>query len=78
MSEFQPVETKADLDQLDEDEIVAGYRSGLRDPQEPGSNKSRSYWHGWRNAQIDRGRIPVDHSAQRLVRDCLGSGVRCH
>lgn len=78
MSEFRPVETKSDLEQLDDDEILAGYRAGLSDPQEPGSDKSRAYWHGWRNAQIDRGRIPVDASAYRLARDMLGSRVHAH
>lgn len=69
MSEFKPVETVADLDSLDQDDIVAGYRAGWRNPEEPGSDKSRGYWHGWRNAQMDSRRMPTDIHAQRLSRE---------
>lgn len=78
MSEFAPVETKADLDCLDDDEILAGYMAGLGNCKEPGSDKSRSYWHGWRNAQTDRGLAPFDEFQQRLVRDVLGPRVNAH
>ena len=78
MSEFMPVETKADLDCLDDEEMVAGYREGWDCATEPGSAKSRSYWHGWRNAQTDRGRAPVDIAQQRLVRAILGARVHAH
>ena len=77
MSEFKPVETLADLANLDEDEIVAGYRSG-QCADEPGSDKSRSYWHGWRNAQTDRGRVQPDIHQTRLVRAFLGASCRGH
>lgn len=76
MSEFQPVETVADLNNLDEEEIIAGYRAGLDCADEPGSDKSRGYWHGWRNAQSDRGRVPPDIHQQRLVVEILGA--KCH
>lgn len=67
MSEFNKVSTAAELALLDEDEIIEGYRAGLDCNAEPGSDKSRSYWHGWRNAQSDRGRAPVDDAQQRLA-----------
>jgi hypothetical protein len=69
MSEFSPVRTKADLETLDNDEIVAGYRFGAHGGGEPGSDKSRAFWHGWRNSQIDRGAIPVDDASGALIRD---------
>jgi len=78
MSEFVPVETKADLDCLDDDEILAGYRDGWNCSKEPGSDKSRSYWHGWRNAQVDCGRAQLDYPQMRLVRDILGARVHAH
>lgn len=78
MSEYMPVETKTDLDCLDDDEIVQGYRDGWTCDREPGSDKSRSYWHGWRNAQTDKGRAPVDIAQQRLVREILGARVNAH
>lgn len=68
MSEFQKVDTLADLQNLNDDEILAGYRAGWSDAAEPGSDKSRSYWHGWRNAQIDLGRLPADNESGQLAR----------
>lgn len=72
MSEFHPVSTKADLDLLDTDEIVEGYRSGLRGAAEPGSDKSRSYWHGWRNGMADSRRMEPDVHMTMLCREIVG------
>lgn len=71
MGEFRPVSTKADLDTLDEAEIIQGYRDGLADDPEPGSNRSRSYWHGWRNGMADKGRIPMDCHMRNLAREVV-------
>lgn len=70
MSEFAPVETPQDLETLDQDEIVQGYMEGLSadEAKEPGSDKSRAYWHGWRNAMTDRGLAQMDIHQARLVR----------
>jgi len=78
MSEFKPVETAADLGLLDEDDIVRGYMDGLDCADEPGSDKSRSYWHGWRNAQTDKGRQQPDIYQQRLVAQYVGARSRGH
>lgn len=75
MSEFQKVVSTEELALLDQDAIVAGYLDGMRNPDEPGSDKCRGYWHGWRNAQIDKGRIPMDGEAGRLARSILGASV---
>lgn len=73
MSEFTPVSTKADLDTLDEAEMVAGYCAGLDGWLEPGSDKSRSFWHGWRNGRVDRGLAAPDVHQQRLVHEMYPS-----
>ena len=78
MSEFMPVATLTDLNDLNTDEIVEGYRAGSHMLDEPGSDKSRSFWHGWRNAQMDYGRLMHDAAATRLVREYLGARVRGH
>lgn len=71
MSEFDPVRTVAELNMLDQDEITEGYRDGRDGEPEPGNNRSRSYWHGWRNGAAD-GRHRENDAAQReLARDCL-------
>jgi ribosome modulation factor len=44
---------------LDEEECLAGYRAGLDGETEPGSDKSRSFLHGWRNGMADKGRLPI-------------------
>ena len=74
MGEWKPVETLEDLDTLDTDEIVEGYRDGLRGAPEPGNNRTRSYWHGWRNGSIDSHRIPSDASSQALARAAVKGG----
>jgi len=78
MSEFQPIRTKAELDLLDDDEIVAGYISGLNGDDEPGSDKSRSFWHGWRNGHSDRGFSPIDDAQIQLAREIVGRYVGLH
>jgi hypothetical protein len=72
MSEFQPVRTKADLDNLDDDEMVSGYMSGYRGENEPGNDKSRSFWHGWRNGRVDGRHDRLDPAQMQLARAIVG------
>lgn len=71
MSEFTPLSTAAEADLLDMDDCVEGYKRGLRADPEPGSDKSKSYWHGWRNGMMDRGLIPIDDAARNLVSEIV-------
>lgn len=71
MSYYAPLSTAAEADLLDMDDCVEGYKCGLRADPEPGSDKSRSYWHGWRNGMMDRGLIPIDDAARSLVREIV-------
>lgn len=64
---FQPIETMADLSAQDEDDIVAGYRAGLNGSPRPGADKSRAWWHGWRNGMVDSGRAIKDDAQIRLA-----------
>jgi hypothetical protein len=72
---FDPVRTKADLKTLDDDEIMAGYRETGRDDPEPGVNRGRAYWHGWRNRMMDLGEIPIDAAARQLAHEVAPGGV---
>lgn len=74
MSEFKPVETVADLEMLDPEEIRDGYWSGWDGDPEPGNNRSRAFWHGWRNGARDKGRIPQDDAMTRLVHEVVSTG----
>lgn len=78
MSEYQPVKTKADLELLDDDEVVAGYMAGFKGAAEPGSDKSRSYWHGWRNGMVDSKRVRIDDAQMMLAREVVGRYVGLH
>lgn len=69
MPNFEPVSTKADLDTLDQADILEGYMSAERGDPEPGPNRGRAYWHGWRNRMIDMHVLPVDDAAMQLVRE---------
>lgn len=66
MSEFNPFEFK-DIDLIN-DEVVEGYRSGYRGETEPGSDKSRSFFHGWRNGRVDGGHDQIDCAQQEFAR----------
>jgi len=67
MSEYKPLSSVRELDVLDGDDCMAGYFVGLDGTSEPGSDKSKSYWHGWRNGMMDTNRLPIDWSARNLV-----------
>ena len=66
MAEFSPIRTVADFRQLDDGEILEGYFDGFHGGPAPGSDRSRSFWHGWRNGRVDAGLAEPD-IAQRLL-----------
>lgn len=61
----EPVTTLMELDNLDHTEITAGYRAGFAGEPEPGGNRPKAYYHGWRNGQSDR--VGETDDAQRLL-----------
>jgi len=68
---FEPVRTKDDLESLDQAEIVEGYVSAVRGDPEPGPNRGRAFWHGWRNRMIDYGELPMDDAAMQLAHEIV-------
>ncbi|MCW2194979.1 hypothetical protein AB7M45_007752 [Bradyrhizobium elkanii] len=70
---FAPVSTLADLETLDDEQISEGYRSAERGDPEPGPNRGRSFWHGWRNRMIDMGELPGDDASRSLAREYLAA-----
>lgn len=65
-SNRKPIETLADLRSLDYDEVSEGYLDGLKN--EPcGHNRSRSFWHGWKNGRVDAGHAKKDTSQAKLA-----------
>lgn len=68
MSEFNRVDTLADLFVLDSDDMHYGYIAGLNGAPEPVSNLySRGYWHGWRNGVVDGCYAEQDEYQERLA-----------
>lgn len=64
---YFPVSNISELETLDEKEIVEGYLDGLKNEPKPSGNRSKSYFHGWRNGMIDIGKIPHDKFSDNLV-----------
>jgi hypothetical protein len=62
-----PVATIAELDQLDADDMVEGFRDSFKGEPEPQGNRSRSYWHGWRNGAVDGGHREKDEAQANLA-----------
>lgn len=59
-----PIRTAAELAMLDHADVVEGYLDGLNGDSEPGDNRSKSYWHGWRNGMMDRaGKVDAAQAA---------------
>jgi hypothetical protein len=70
---YKKVSTIADLNTLDPEEITKGYLYGLeQDATEP-LDATRAFWHGWRNARIDRGFLPADEASAALAAECVKS-----
>lgn len=67
MSVFAPVTTLADLDSLNEADMIESYTSTQRGDPEPGENRGRAFWHGWRTRMMDYGEIKADAAHYRLV-----------
>jgi hypothetical protein len=68
---FKPVRTLDDLNTLDDDDILAGYREYSPFDPWPGENRGRAYWHGWRNRAIDCRVIPSDSASTALAQEYL-------
>lgn len=74
MSEFQSAATIEDLSSLDEAEMLEGYQAGYKGEAEPGSDRSRSYYHGWRNGMVDSKRLDATPEQLNLAREVVQSG----
>lgn len=71
---FEPVRTLADLDALNEADIIEGYTTTQRGDPEPGPNRGRAFWHGWRNRMMDYGELPHDDASRHLVHEYVTRG----
>lgn len=70
MSEYKRIDTIEDYDNIDENECLKGYMSGLKSEELPSANLySRSFYHGYLNGMVDSGNRKLDKHQQQLVRE---------
>lgn len=69
MGARKPVTTVAELEALDQTEMVEGYWDGYHGEPEPGDNRSLSYWHGWRNGAVDGKHREGDAAQAKLAHE---------
>lgn len=65
---FKPITTLEEVDALDDDLLVAGYRAGLRD-QPDYTQTAQAYWHGFNNGQVDSSRCEPSEEQRTLARN---------
>jgi len=68
---FDPVASVADLETLNLADVLVGYMTTERGDPEPGENRGRSFWHGWRNRMIDYGELPNDRMSRQLAHEVV-------
>lgn len=64
---MKAVTTRAELDALNQDEIVAGYLAGLGNMPDH-TKRDQGYWHGYMNGLVDQGLMPISTEQQQLAR----------
>ena len=69
MSDY--LEPITSLDELNDDECLAGYRAGLGFIEVDHMQKSRSYWHGYSNGRADRRLEPISPAAHAIARQMV-------
>lgn len=70
---FKEIRTAAQLDALDTNLCVLGYRAGL-DQAPDYTQRDQAYWHGYLNGCVDAGHMQPSDAQQALAHDCLKSG----
>lgn len=81
MSNREPIRTAEELERIlaepgAREEVSEGYRDGFAGEKEPGDNRSKAYWHGWRNGAVDGGHREKDAAQAELARQVLRGGYR--
>lgn len=68
------IEPITDPANLNEDECLAGYRAGFGFIPIDYTQKSASYWHGYRNAMVDTRQEPSTPEQAEFARKCIEGG----
>ena len=70
-----PVVTAEEVMAFDSAEVVEGYNDGSANEPEPSGNRSKAYWHGWRNGMVDGGHSKGDPAMRLLIDDMRANKV---
>lgn len=65
---FEKITTLEQVDAMDDDLLVAGYRAGLRN-QPDYTQTNQAYWHGFNNGQVDGKHAPITAEQMELARN---------
>lgn len=68
------IEPISKLEQINDDECLAGYRAGLGITDADHTQKSASYWHGYSNGRADRRLEPISPAAHAIARQMVAEG----
>ena len=66
-----PVTTLEELDALDDTEMLEGYDDGYENQPAPNGNRSKAYWHGWRNGMADGRHMEIDPAMRELAKQVV-------
>lgn len=69
------IEPITDPSDLNGDECLSGYRAGFGFIPIDYTQKSASYWHGYRNAMVDKGLEPISPEQSAFARKCIEQGI---
>ena len=67
---MKEVTTVKELDALDGDLIVAGYRAGFSNTPNY-TQRDKAYWHGYMNGQVDGKHMPISNEQRQLARSVV-------
>lgn len=68
---YFPVSNISDLQTLDQSDVIECYLDGFKNEPKPSGNRSRSYYHGWRNGMMDGGFMQPDKYSITLAREFI-------
>ena len=72
---FKAITTLEQLEALDTNLCVSGYRAGL-DQQPDYTQRDQAYWHGYLNGCVDGGHMQASAEQRQLAAACIADPAR--
>jgi hypothetical protein len=64
---FRPVTTVEQIDAMETDTVVRGYRAGFKNTPDY-TQREQAYWHGYLNGQVDGKHMQISDEQRQLAR----------